>query len=420
MGGMMNSGGDHPVDQSRQSIHVVVVELHHHSDLIRNVISVLELERFTMSLITVPGVYEKVGVAWEEKADWLSVSCKPPEESMAGFIERMRPVFESADILYFNTVRHYWAELCQIPFSSPSIIRVHNAHADLAPASHFYRPFIKFPAILSHLIRKVWIAGEWRQREQLFSHIDYFMFPNQTITDYVSERRWLSPQKILPPILPFGFLGEPTVSDTNIDAKIVTIAITGKVTNAKKDYRLVYLALKQCIDQLRFPLRLVLLGKAANKQAKQIVADFKTLESERFSLDYSDDYVSPDEFENKVASVDFLLAPIKIQTHFRKYGEVYGKSKMSGIENDILMHRKPSLVTAQYRIKGDIDKAVEYFEPTPESIAASMTAWVNQKKYDDLGSHFDEMSRYCPETVAKDFYRLCEKLVRGLPVEREH
>jgi hypothetical protein len=334
---------------------------------------------------------------------------------VACFIERLEPVFESADILYFNTVRHYWAELCQIPFSSPSIIRIHNAHADLAPASHFYRPFLKFPAFLSHLVRKVWIAGEWRQRERFFSHIDYFMFPNQAITDYVFEQGWVSEDRILPPVMPFGFLGEAQSREENTGPRqSVTIAITGKVTNAKKDYRLVYQALKQCLGDLRLPLRLILLGKAANKQAAQIVADFRSLESENFSLDYSAEYISPDEFEKKVSDVDFLLAPIRVRTHFRKYREVYGKSKMSGIENDILLYRKPSLVTSRYRIKGDIGKVAGYFDPIPESLAASLTSWVNHGIYDELAPHFEVMDQYRPETVAEDFYRLCEELIRRL------
>lgn len=415
---MTNTGGSRG-DRQKPAIHIVVVELHHHSELIRNVIRVLELEHFRMSLITVPEVLDRVDVVWADEADWLSAFCKGADETVAAFIERVKPVFESADILYFNTVRHFWAELCTIPFAAPAIIRVHNAHADLAPASHFYRPLLKFPAILSHLVRKVWIAGEWRQRERFLSHIDYFMFPNQAITDYVSEQGWVSEDRMLPPVMPFGFLGKKDDSAKENQRESVTIAITGKVTNAKKDYRLVYRALQLCLSQLDVPLRLVLLGKAADKQAARIVADFKSLESARFSLDYSDTYVSPEEFDKKVSEVDFLLAPIKVQTHFRKYREVYGKSKMSGIENDILLYRKPSLVTSRYCIKGDIGKVAGYFDPTPESLAASLTSWVNHGIYDELAPHFEVMDQYRPETVAEDFYRLCEEITVSCRVKAE-
>lgn len=407
----MIHAGNSREDQRKWPIHIVVVELHHHSELIRNVIRVLELERFKMSLITVPEVLEKVDVSWEDKADWLSPFCKEADESVGSFIERMGPIFNSADVLYFNTVRHFWSELCRVPFSAPAIVRIHNAHADLSPASHFDRPFIKFPAILSHLLRKVWVAGEWRQRKRFFSHIAYFMFPNQAITDYVAGKGWVSEDRILPPVMPFGFLGKPGQLESKGHRESVTIAITGKVTNAKKDYHLVFQALKQCLCQLKFPLRLILLGKATGKAAARVVMEFKSLESEKFSLDYSETYVSPGEFDKKISDVDFLLAPIKVQTHFRKYREVYGKSKMSGIENDILLYRKPSLVTSRYIIKGEVDKVVEYFAPTPESLGATLTSWVNDQKYDGLRSYFDEMNEYRPEYVAENFYDLCEKLV---------
>ncbi|NMT65302.1 hypothetical protein [Marinobacter orientalis] len=406
--------------QDKRPVHIVIIELHHHSELIQNLIRVLDLERFEMSLITVPEVLEKVDVVWADEADWLSAFCKGEDETVVSFIERMRPVFESADLLYFNTVRHFWDELCNIPFSAPAIIRIHNAHADLAPASHFDRPLLKFPAIFSHVLRRVWIAGEWRQRTRFFSHISYFMFPNQAITDYVSEQGWVSKGRILPPVMPFGFLGDRDHPVKKAQRERVTIAITGKVTNAKKDYHLVYQALKQCISKLKVPLRLVLLGKAADRQAARIVADFKSLESGKFSLDYSNNYVSSDEFDKKVFDVDFLLAPIKVQTHFRKYREVYGKSKMSGIENDILLYRKPSLVTSGYVISGDIDKAVEYFEPTPESLAESLISWVNHGEYQNLGAAFNEMNNYRPEIVAESFYGLCEKLIPSGPAKSKH
>ncbi|WP_150914428.1 hypothetical protein [Marinobacter halotolerans] len=333
----------------------------------------------------------------------------------------MAPIFESADILYFNTVRHFWAELCEIPFAAPSILRVHNAHADLAPASHFYRPLMKFPAILSHLIRKVLIAGEWRQRRQFLAHINYFMFPNRAISNYVAEQGWVGSERILPPVMPFGFLGETHSSEKLTGQKqCITIAITGKVTNAKKDYDLVYRALRQCLGQLKLPLKLILLGKASGKQAERIVQKFASLECAQFSLDYSRDYVSSEDFEQKVSEVDFLLAPIKIETHFRKYREVYGKSKMSGIENDVLLYRKPSLVTARYRILDDIDRVVEYFEPTPEALAAALKSWVKDQKYLDLQASFGAMSQYRPATVAREFHQLCEQLMAVTRSELEN
>ncbi|MDI9246700.1 hypothetical protein [Marinobacter sp. CHS3-4] len=390
-------------------IHVVVVELHHHSDLIDNLIKVLRQERFRMTLITVKSVYDNMGHDWGQTEEWLEVFCMDRHEDVSSYIDRMAPVFKDADILYFNTVRDFWAELGAIPRSCPAMLRIHNAHADLAPASHFERPWTRFPGILSHLIRKVWIGGEWRKRKQFLADMDYVMFPNQAITDYVLAHGWIEESRVLPPVVPFAFLGESSAKP-NDQNRWVTAAITGKVTNAKKDYGLVYQALKNCLPDLESPLRLILLGKAGDKQAEKIVADFKSLESDRFSLDYSTSFISPDEFEKKIAEVDFLLAPIRVQTHFRKYSEVYGKSKMSGIENDILLYRKPSIVTARYGIRGEMDKVVDYFEPTPQSLAATLTEWVKNKPYRHLQSHFDGMDQYRPEGVAKNFYRLCEAL----------
>lgn len=397
-----------PVIQGDKLIHIVVVELHHHSELIRNLCEVLRQGPFRVSLITRRGIFKKTGLDYSSDEDFLEVFLKNSEETVAEFISRMKPVFTAADILYFNTIRHYWKELSEIPFVAPSMVRIHNAHSDLAPATHFNKPLINFFGIVSHLFRKVMIAGEWRSRKRLFSKIDYFMFPNEAITAYVREHGWVREEKILPPVLPFGFLGEKSEGDAGEQKKETVIAITGKVTNAKKDFRLVYLALEQCLKRLKFPVRLVLLGKAGGRQAREIVNDFRSLESEGFTLEYSKDYVPADTFEEKVESVDFLLAPIQVDTHFRKYHEVYGKSKMSGIENDILLYRKPSLVVSDYRMLGPLGGVVDYFEPTADSLAEMITCWVNERTYEALQSGFDDLESYERQGIAKNFYELCK------------
>jgi len=257
----------------------------------------------------------------------------------------------------------------------------------------------------------VLIGKEWRLKKRLFGKIDYFMFPNQTITDYVVKNGWVDQRKVLPPVLPFGFLGEKEYNAAGKDKNTVTIAITGKVTNSKKDFDLVFLALKKCIDELKYPVRLVLLGNAGQKHAKSIIKNFKSIESNKFSLDYSAGYVPAEVFEEKVASVDFFVAPIQVDTHFRKYHEVYGKSKMSGIENDILIYRKASLVVSQYRMSEPLDGVVGYFDPTPESLASKITEWVNNRTFDGLQSSFVNMESYKREVIAQNFYKLCREIM---------
>lgn len=392
-------------------IHVVVVELHHHSELIRNLIKVFEYENFKMSLITVPEVLGKINPDVFDGKNWLNAFCKDENEAVKSFIERMMPIFNSADIIYFNTVRHFWEEMSDIPIKVPTIIRIHNAHADLAPLSHFYQPVLKFPAIFSHLVRKVLIAGEWRKRENFLKNIDYFMFPNQAITEYVVNKNWISSDRILPPVMPFGFLGENKDSAIKRKDGVVTIGITGTVNNNRKNYRLVYFALKKCISKFKYPVRLVLLGKASKKNSSDIIDNFRSLESAKFCMEFSNSYLSQEEFNKKISYVDFLLAPIRVETRFRKYRERYGKSKMSGIENDILLYRKPSLVTSEYIIKGDMANVVEYADPYPEVLADRLLSWVNEQTYEKLKENFHSLEEYNPQKMSNKFHELCFELM---------
>lgn len=394
-----------------QPVHLVVLELHYHAALIKTLYEILTFSSFKITLVTLPGIFQATGLPASPGDGFLDVCLKNDEETIPGFLTRMDSVFRSADILYFNTIRHYWSELNEIPFVATSIVRIHNAHCDFTRFSHLHRPVINSLGILSHLIRKVLIGKEWKLKKQLFEKIDYFMFPNQAITDYVVNNGWVDPGKVLPPVLPFGFLGEKKYNSGRKDKNTVTLAITGKVTNSKKDFDLVFLALAKCLDKLKYSVRLVLLGNAGQKHARSIIRNFKSIESDKFSLDYSEGYVPAEVFEEKVASVDFFVAPIQVETHFRKYHEVYGKSKMSGIENDILIYRKPSLVVSRYRMSDPLDQVVGYFDPTPADLASKLTEWINNRAFDELQSCFGEMDSYKREVIANRFYALCREIM---------
>lgn len=404
-----------PLDDSQQTtpVHLVVVELHYHAELIKTLYQILTLSNFRITLITLPGIFSKTALPEASDDGKFRAHLKHPEESIAKFLGRMDAVFRSADILYFNTIRHHWRELNDVPISATAIVRIHNAHCDFTRLSNLHRPFVNSLGILSHLVRKVLIGKEWEYKDNLFKKIDYFMFPNKTITEYVESNAWVDPKKVLPPVFPFGFLGERPFESKREEKKETVIAITGKVTNSKKDFDLVYLALKQSLSDIEFPLKLVLLGNAGQKHAKSIIQKFKSLESDRFSLDYSDGYVPADVFDEKVSSVDFFVAPIKIHTHFRKYHEIYGRSKMSGIDNDILLYRKPSLVISDYKMEFPLSRVVDYFEPTPASLGQKLVEWVNHRKFSEADTHFDQMKEYERQVIADNFYRLCRKIMQS-------
>ncbi|TLM77317.1 hypothetical protein ACONUD_12730 [Microbulbifer harenosus] len=411
-----------PEQGKPETIHLVVLELHHHGELLKNLYDTLKLNNFKLTLVTIPKVYKDSGLPSAGSDPRLDIQLKKPEEYIADFLQRMAPVFASADIIYFNTVAGYWKEVNRIRFTAPAIIRIHNAHCDLSPLRHFRNPVLNSPAILSHLLRKVLIGREWNLRKSLFEKIDYVMFPNETITHYVKDHNWVDPQKILDPVLPFGYLGEKElrkIPDIN-QRDTINIAITGKVTNCKKDFTLVYRALRKYLQDPNSPrVKLTLLGNAGHKQVGNIIRNFESLTSDRFHLDYSTDYVPAEEFEKKVASVDFFVAPIKIDTHFKKYREVYGKSKMSGVENDILRYRKPSLIPSNYIIESPLDKAIEYFPPDPESLANSIKSWAINQTYREIALAFNQMKKYNRNDIADNFYDLCKKMKHQKQANKE-
>ena len=112
-------------------------------------------------------------------------------------------------------------------------------------------------------------------------------------------------------------------------------------------------------------------------------------------------------------------SPIKIDTHFKKYREVYGKSKMSGVENDILRYRKPSLIPSNYIIESPLDKAIQYFPPDPESLANSIKSWAINQTYREIALAFNQMKKYNRNDIADNFYDLCKKMKHQKQANKE-
>lgn len=399
-----------PSSDEQRDIHMVVVELHYHSDVIQNLLTILSHARFRVTLLTVPEVLDRVYLPPAVYAN-VTTRCKHGTQTMREFIAQARPVLASADLVYFNTVRAFWKDLSSATASTLSMVRVHNVHGDLAPIASFYRPMTRLPALASHLIRKSVIGNEYRDRAEFFETVDYLMLPNEPITEYVQSKGFVADQKIAAPVLPFGYLSEPRQHRSGSTRERVTIAITGQVTKNKKDYGLVRKAIERSLQKMDYPLRLVLLGRASDKQALQVVQSFSGLESPMFELVSYQSHVPAPEFEKQMAEVDFLLAPIHIETRYRQYQEIYGKSKMSGLENDLLQARKPCLVTARYRVPEPMEGVVNYFEATPEGLSKALIDWVNNRRYEALADSFDQLSHYRPEKIAARFYDVVQRLV---------
>lgn len=385
---------------------ILIVELNYHAEILLTLCDLLR-EHYDLIVVSTEKIWRKTNL----KADDIyALALKPKRESIASFWRRQSEVLSQADLIYFNTLEKNLKFFSGMEFKAPTIIRVHNAHTELAPWQTIdWRP--KFwPGIAGYIAFTVVLRRRWYLKRILIDKASQVMLPNSAIADYVRQKNWLENQKIADFSLPFSFLA-PEMPRNTAASTVVKIAVLGSVDVRRKSYDILYLALKSIKDLFNVPVELLFLGEIKGDTGRQVVEQFDALQARNFRFRTSGGYVTAEEMERYMTEVNFLIAPIKVATRFKINYEVYGQSKASGVENDIIRYRKPALVTADYRISKELEPVCESFADSAD-LAKKLIHWINDGIYKDRFLRFSELNTYRKDVVLRDFAEFADRLMR--------
>lgn len=131
---------------------------------------------------------------------------------------------------------------------------------------------------------------------------------------------------------------------------IFTIVIPGAVSQQRRDYRKVLQELTTLhLDQSpsERSLEVVFLGKANGKEL-QWLQDFDQEKSKNISVQYFTEKVPQPIFDEWMNKADVLWCPVRSETEFFSYKEIYGKTKMSGNIGDAIKYGKMAFFPENY------------------------------------------------------------------------
>lgn len=384
---------------------LLIIELDYHAEVLTSLCPILA-ERFALVLWTTDKIWKKTGL---QEALFASTLIMPKKYSVKRYWREHEKTLRSVGLVYFNTLEKHFDFFAKLQFHCPTVMRTHNANASLFPWASIDWTIGNGWHILSHLVRHVLIQRSWHYKKRLYQKMDLLMLPSAGVLARIgTEAHESGFHNISHYTLPFTSLGvsppPPHQSET------IVFAVTGSVNSQRKDYAILLQAIQQLKQrQPQQKLKLILLGWAKGERAQTIIDEFLALADAQFTLDYFPDYVSQEAFAEHMAQVHFLVAPIKLRTRHKIHLEFYGKTKISGIENDAVYYRKPFILPQDYALPPDLTPIALTYDNSG-SLCDAMENMIKNNQWLTMTNQFDSLLNYQSSNIAENFFGLYQQL----------
>ena len=170
------------------------------------------------------------------------------------------------------------------------------------------------------------------------------------------------------PILVFPQLYLPRPSLPH-DTERIRFVVTGSVDPGRKDYEQLAEAFEMVKD-LHPRMSLELAGAAGGDYGAMIRHRFLAMQEESgLEFIYHKSFMPFEVFEQSMDQADFLVAPVVTDTVVRGIREVYGQTKISGVQGDMIKFACPAVVVETIRMSDDLASSVLSYRTTEELAA---------------------------------------------------
>lgn len=187
----------------------------------------------------------------------------------------------------------------------------------------------------------------------------------------------------------------------------LNIVIPGILKGGRKDYETALSVFRQ-LDKKRFAL--TLLGCAEDDYGKGILRSCECMKKEGFDVRWYDAYVLPDEFDRVMVNADIVLAPVQVRTRFGGVEEIYGQSKATGAEFDLIRYGKPGIFPTELQISNDLKNSVLTYASATE-LSEILNDLLHDHCLRHLHAHAKKVSRnYTPAIISRNLFNQLETL----------
>lgn len=348
---------------------IALVELQEHQVVLFGLIDLLLMQTFEVEVFAPEYMWDQLWAEWKDnpKLTWHS---KVEIESGPVFFQRNCEQINACDLIVFTTLVRDFDFFCQQKYLAPTILIVHKGNFFFAP--HQNLRIQNFKDVLRYL-RSIWKRDHF-YRIKFQRVIDYCAFLDINIQQYMAPHipAWV---RLLPPI-PFSYC-----DPVPIPAKDrIHVVLPGTVSSIKRNFKLLFEALKLADPLLDHEVDLIFLGNAGTKRARLMFNLLDQQPFKRLHIHTFLELVAEEEYTHHLKKADFLILPLQEELFFGLTKEYYGKTSISAGINDMLRFGKPALLPDFYPLEPALNELTQRFGRA-EELAALLVEWVNERTY---------------------------------------
>lgn len=358
---------------------IILIEFDYHPEVLRGTIEIFQNLPYDIDVYVLERIWGKIELDTISKNVKLYIA-SDKKDSRRLIKENIDSINE-ANLIIFNTLASQFAFFTKLNLLPPVVLRIHNSNAYLDPWNN-----LDF-GISSFYLKKdlCYLLGRGLGRMELYwrskfvrEKVTYFCFPNNIIEKYAIGKGYVEKKQVVPPF-PFVF-SKNTKGHKKTLNECMEITIVGAIDKRRRDYEIVFNAFNKILPFTDIKIKLNLLGKPIGAYGKGILKKFSLIEDDYFRLNYYNQFVPDSEFDDVMVRTDFLIIPIVFKGRYRIFKEIYGKTKISGNINDMILFHKPALLPDYYEVEKPVLSYIETYNST-DNLAEKLKSWIKEKQF---------------------------------------
>ncbi|MEQ8474373.1 MAG: hypothetical protein RIC35_24465 [Marinoscillum sp.] len=380
-------------------IKLLIIEFDYHSEVLRDLCLLCAESEFVLTIFTSEKTWNSVGLS--EDIPHLEVFIKKKGLSLKDFFKQYQTVTDSNDIVLFNTCASNFKFFSRYRFNIPCVLRIHNYNSYFERTENLQFDLNSWQYDLEHLFyRSLW-RRDWYYRRKFLKCINYFMFPNEVITEYARNRGRIEHKKILKS-LPYTF----SRSFHEIKNTEIIITVVGTVEKKRRNYDELIDALALASPSFNQPVKLVLLGKLKGNYGQKIKLKLATLSNPKLQVVTYEQFVPQATYDDIMTRSSFQIVPINLETRYQICSEKYGLTKISGAESEMIKYQLQSVFPNGYLVPEELVQLTTNYSSTAD-LAERIIELVNQKK-----SQSKNLTVFRKEIIQKQLLNICNNILK--------
>lgn len=195
------------------------------------------------------------------------------------------------------------------------------------------------------------------EKYMLFKKVDAYAVLGEQLKEEI-EKNKLTRKKVYV----FPIIHNKEQSEIRVQNERKTrFVVVGHVQKERKNYNLIldsFEKLRNSYDEIQ----LTILGSTETEYGKRIVERCKELRRRGMDIKWFDGFVPTKEFKYYMEKADYLLGAVEVFTNTSESNEIYGVTKMTGVETDMIEYALPGIIPSQLKIQTDLKNCVLTYE----------------------------------------------------------